>query len=471
MTYLSLGRLQLELRRRPDSARPGAAPARKRAGSGRPTGTNVAREAPGGYLGRRLAVVFLVLVAFAVGGAPVTTASTSGGSGSVIKIGAIYPLKVGGAPAAQEFDGVQTAFRLVNKLGGINGRKARLILKNVDANNGPNAVFALAHEHVTAIIGSESSLVGIPVSQAAQAAHVVYLEAGAVATMLTAKGQPDVFRTVVTGQTLGRSAADFAAHAIAPRVDVPVRKLRVAVVYINDVYGASVGRAQVAETHRLGMKLVGVFRYQEPGANMAQIVADVKRSRPNVVLVAAYLQDGIEFRLQTLRQHLRVDAMIGTSSSFCMPAFGNALGWKAVGLFAADKPDTTVNPRALDPAARALRTRAESLYHKLFRQTMTGPSVAGFVAGWVLLHQVLPHASSLQAAAVRKAFLSLNLPYGSEINGAGVYFARPGAGDGGQNLRATSVIWQWLHPRRASIVYPPGFADSSPRFIPLPAHP
>lgn len=388
-----------------------------------------------------------------------------------LKIGAIYPLSAGGPPAVQEYDGFRTALRLVNQAGGVRGRRVQLITKNVNGNNATAAVFALKRRHVAAIVGSESSLVGIPVSKAAQSANMIYLEAGAVATMLTERGQPDVFRTVVTGQTLGRSAAEFAARVIAPRLHLLPHRLRVAVVYIDDVYGSSVGRAQIAETHRTGMNLVGVFPYQTPGVNMPALVSRVKRTHPDVILVAAYLHDGKKFRLQTIKQHLRVDAMIGTSSSFCMPAFGKVLGWKAVGLFAADKPDTGVNPKALDPGARALRSRARALYHRAFGGAMTGPSVAGFVAGWVLLRTVLPAAKSMTTSAIRRAFLSTNLPLDTEINGAGVYFARPNTWDAGQNIRATSVIWQWQHPGRASIVYPPGFADSSPRYIPLPAHP
>ena len=389
-----------------------------------------------------------------------------------LTIGAVYPLTTGGPPAQQEYHGFETAVHLVNARGGVRGRQVRVILRSVvSGDQAPAAVFVLAKQHVSVIVGSESSLVGIPASEAAQAAHVVYLEGGAVATKMTIRGQPDVFRTVVTGQTLGRSAADFAARVIAPRVHLSPRRLRIAVVYIDDVYGSSVAEAQIAETRHLGMNLVGVFRYQMPGANFRQLVTNLKRSRPDVVLVAAYIPDAKEFRIETLRQHLRVDAMIGTSSSFCMPAFGKTLGWKAVGLFAADKPDASINPRALDPAARQLRQTATGLYDKSFGGSMTGPAVAGFVAGWVLLRQVLPFAKTYSTTSIRRAFVSVNLPRGSEINGSGIYFARPSAGDAGQNLRATSVVWQWQSPGKATIVYPAGFARGVPRFIPLPAHP
>lgn len=412
-----------------------------------------------------------VVVAAIAGIILMGTMGTHATNHAPIQIGAIYPLR-SGPPAVQEYEGFRTAVQMVNAHGGVRGHRVTILIKKVlNGDQAPDAVSELVNHRVPVIVGSESSLVGLPASEAAQAAHTIYLEGGAVATMLTMKGQPDVFRTVTTGQTLGRSAANFAASVIAPRLHLSAHRLRVAVVGIQDVYGNSVAAAQIAETHKLGMKLVGVFRYQMPGANFVPLVAALKRSRPNIVLVAAYIPDALAFRRETLRQHLRVAAMIGTSSSFCMPAFGKTLGWKAVGLFAADKPDFSINPAALDPAARRLRSQVEALYARNYRMSMTGPAIAGFVGGWVLLHDVLPHARTLTTGAIRRAFLSVNLPYRSEINGAGVFFARPSASDAGQNLRATSVIWQWQRPGKATIVCPSQFARGSVRFVPLPQHP
>jgi branched-chain amino acid transport system substrate-binding protein len=99
---------------------------------------------------------------------------------------------------------------------------------------------------------------------------------------------------------------------------------------------------------------------------------------------------------------------------------------------------------------------------------MSAPAVAGFVAGWVLFHDVLPHARSLSPADIRAAALAVNLPYGTEINGAGVRFAGPSAPDAGQNLRAISVIWQWQRPGHARVVYPPAYATAAPLWVPLP---
>ncbi len=419
---------------------------------------------------RRVSLVSAMLAAVMVAGVfPARGQAAPAHSSTPITLGAIYPLHLG-SPPREEYDGLRTAVEMVNAAGGVNGRQVRLDLtvpaRREDA---PAAVTTLVRDHVSAIVGSSESLIALPASDAAQAAGMIYWESGAVATMLTVPGHPDIFRTVTTGQTLGRSAADFAARTIAPRLHIPLRRLRVAIVAVRDVYGLSVSAAQAAETRRLGMRLVSYQEYSyRPGMSFTGIVHTLADAHPNVVLVAAYLQDAIAFRRETLRQHLRVGAMIGTSSSFCMPEFGQTLGKDAVGLFASDKPDMNINPRALSPAANRLRLKANAIYRRAYGADMTSPAVAGFVAGWVLLHNVLPHAPSLTAAAIRRAALSVNLPFGSEINGAGVRFAAPGQPDEGQNLRATSVVWQWQRPGHAAVVYPAAYATGTPRWIPLP---
>jgi branched-chain amino acid transport system substrate-binding protein len=240
------------------------------------------------------------------------------------------------------------------------------------------------------------------------------------------------------------------------------------VVYEDDVYGSSVGRAMVAETRAQGFHLAGVLTYDPYALHMRTLVHRLKALRPDAVLVAGYVQDAIAFRRETLRQHLHPAVMIGTSSAFCMQAFGDTLGKNALGLFASDKPNATVNPSALRPSARRLLAQATAAYRRSYHAAMTAPALAGFVAGWVLFHDVLPHARALDPSDVRAAALHVNLPYGSEINGAGVRFAPPGAPDEGQNLRAISVIWQWQQPGYEWIVYPRAFATARPMMIPLP---
>jgi hypothetical protein len=142
-----------------------------------------------------------------------------------------------------------------------------------------------------------------------------------------------------------------------------------------------------------------------------------------------------------------------------MPEFGRRLGAGALGVYAADKPDQNVSPTALSPAARTLLAQAE----KQYGSTMEIPTVAGFVGGWVLFHDVLARVhGTVTSAALRQAALSLDIPDGNEINGAGVEFGEPGSADQGQNLRAASMVAEWQGVGLMRVVYPPAYATGAP---------
>ena len=388
----------------------------------------------------------------------------------VIRIGAIYPLSGSQASGGhEEYHGMQVAARMVNQLGGIQGKRITFVTTDApSADAAPSAIDGLKRQGVQVVVGSYGSTISLPASAESQHDKLIFWESGAVATMITERGYPNVFRTVTTGNSLGRAAARYAATVVAPRVHMAPAQLRASVVYANDVYASSVGSAMTAETRSLGFRLAGVFTYDPYHTDFPRLVSRLKSERADVVLVAGYVQDAIAFRRETLRQHLHPAAMIGTSSAFCMHAFGDTLGRDALGLFASDKPDASFSTTALQPAARQLRAAATAAYRRQYGVDMTAPAVAGFVAGWILFHNVLPQARSLDPAAVRAAALRVDLPYGSQINGAGVRFAHPGAPDQGQNLRAISVIWQWQRPGHEVVVYPPSYATAQPRWVPLP---
>ncbi len=417
---------------------------------------------------RNYLVAGLAAVAFALSSSLGVAAPAH--SRTPIQIGALYPLTGSqGSGGREEYHGLQIAARLVNAAGGVAGHPISFITANTpSADAAPAAVDSLKRKGVHIIAGSYGSTISVPASAEAQRNNLIYWESGAVATMITEHGYPNVFRTVTTGNSLGRAAARYAATVIAPRLHMHPSALRTVIVYVNDVYGSSVGTAMADQARSEGFDIKAVLSYNPYHVNLRALVASMKPMRPDIVLVATYVQDAITFRREVLRQGIHPAAMVGTSSAFCMHAFGDTLGRQALGLFASDKPDATFSANALLPAARALRARATAAYQKAYGVPMTASAVAGFVAGWVLFHEVLPHARSLAPADIRAAALAVNLPNGSEINGAGVLFARSGAPDEGQNLRAISVIWQWQRPGHEVIVYPASYATTHPLWIPLP---
>ena len=178
----------------------------------------------------------------------------------------------------------------------------------------------------------------------------------------------------------------------------------------------------------------------------------------------SYLNDGVAIWQAVLRNHVALKAAIGTSSAFCMPAFGQLLGAGSIGVYAADKPDADISMAALSPVGQTLIAKAQSMYAKdNGGAPMDIPAVAGFVGGWTLFNAVLPKLSgAINAETIRSAALGVDVPIGDSINGGGVKFGADGSLDEGQNTRAAAVIGQWQAVGMMKVVYPAAYATGTP---------
>jgi ABC-type branched-subunit amino acid transport system substrate-binding protein len=193
-----------------------------------------------------------------------------------------------------------------------------------------------------------------------------------------------------------------------------------------------------------------------------KLVRDIARARPDVLFVSAYLDDGIALRRAIVRRHLPLLANIGTSSSFCMSDFGEALGKGAVGLFASDKPAAgALNLTGLSPDARRILVAARRAFRSRYHETMSAPALAGFSAAWALLKDVMPRASTLTPDGVAAAARQMHLPKGALPNGSGLQFGALGGPDASNNVSAESVIWEWTGVGHRSIVWPPRYATTN----------
>ena len=116
-----------------------------------------------------------------------------------------------------------------------------------------------------------------------------------------------------------------------------------------------------------------------------------------------------------------------------------------MGLFASDKPDgDALNASGLTPAGEALLERARAAYRAKYHNEMSAAALAGFSGAWALFHTVMPAASEMTPKALATAALRARIPPGGLPNGGGLLFGAPGTIDPGGNLRAASVIWEWL---------------------------
>ena len=445
-----------------------------------------------------------------------------------ILVGAVFPLSGNAAGlAGEELRGVQLAADLVNADGGVGGRRIELDVHDLaSGEQAPAVMAALRADGVTTVIGAYSSDLSVPASAAAAAEGLVYWEAGAVADRLTGRGLPLVFRVGASGTNLGTSSAAFAVGQLAPRLGRTPAELRVAIVNAQDDYATSVADAAALTVTAAGAPIVARLSYDLVVPGFADLVTTLAAARPDVLILASHIPDGIAFRQAMLAAGLHVGALIGTTMAECDPDFAGALGADAVGVFASDRPVGGFRPGALDPAARAVYDRFATAWARATTaaqvrtnaghnatlgwkaagpstewtdagagtypgaagpattgavttgSTITGPpsalpwngpteeGISGFTAAWALFHDVLPSAVGGGAEAIAAAARTVDLPEGSLPNGAGLRFSSDPA-TLGQNVRAAAVIWQWQAVRSYTYVWPPTYATGTVVDVPL----
>ncbi len=398
-----------------------------------------------------------------------TSCGTVPAAGGTIKVGAVFPLSGPQAPLArQEYLGAQIARDLVNADGGAQRRRIELISRGITAPGEAEArVAELQASGARSVLGAYSSALSMPISEAAQADGLLYWEAGAVADQLTGRGYPFVFRVGATGGNLGAMSSHFAASVLAGKLGQPASALRVAVVHNTDGYPTVVADAAVAQARKEQMQVVANLVYDARIPDWGTVLASIRSSNPDILMLSSYIDDGVRFRRAMLASGLHVKALIGTTMAQCVPDFGIMLGADAIGVFASDRPPHGFNPQALNPTGLAVYNRFASAYRRATGTEPTEESLAGFSAAWTLFHYVMGSARDGSATSLASAARAIDLPAGTLANGAGVRFAQTSDAMG-QNLRAASVVWQWQGVRQSVTVYPPVFATGTAAFIPLP---
>ena len=426
-----------------------------------------------------------------------------------IRIGAVFPITGAAASlAGPELAGVRIAADQVNADGGIGGRKIELVVRDLPSRADADKVMQdLRASGVRLVIGAYSSDLSIAASEAADKAGLLYWEAGAVADRLTGRGLPLVFRVGASGSNLGANSSNFAATELASRLGKPVSELRVGIAVADDDYARSVADAAESTARERGMPVVIRRSYNLNVPDWPSVMADLAAARPDVLILASHIPDGIAFRQAMLTAGLKVGALIGSTMAECDPDFAGELGADAIGVFASDRPTAGFQASALAPEAAAAYARFAADWaaaskaaaggaggsagdgdggygardYGTAEYTIHGPAedptaeqdeeaLAGYSAGWALFRHVLPGAAAkggaLDPDAVASAARAVDLPEGSLPNGAGLRFSNDSARLG-QNERAAAVIWQWQAVRTYAFVWPPTYATGSIDFVPL----
>jgi len=402
----------------------------------------------------RIAIIAALLV--------LTAGTVTGAAENAILIGAVYPTGgPQGVPGAglDEFHGLLLAAAYANDHGGVRGRPIRIQLSAANSPDAaPGAVEQLAESGVATIVGTYGSTIARPAAETAAHLGLVYWETGAVGDMgRDAAPGRSFFRVAASGAALGRDAVAFVRDQLARRTH-HAGPLRYTIAYVDDEFGRSEAHGEAAEIRRSHLLLAAVLPYNLRHANVDGLAARIAQAHTDVLIVAAYMDDAVALRLTILRAGVPLLVNIGGCSAYIMPEFGRRLGPSAVGIFSSDKTGDLLPARAMVPDAANELTWARTEFQRRYGHPLWEPGLSGFAGGIALFQHVLPNAHDLGPAAISAAASQSALPMGTLPNGSGLAFGPPDSPSAGENLRAASVIWEWIAPNTRALVWPPAFA-------------
>jgi Periplasmic binding protein len=402
----------------------------------------------------RIAIITVLLV--------LAAGAATGAAGNAILIGAVYPTGgpqgVSGA-GIDEFHGLLLAAAYANDHGGVRGLPIRIQLSAANSPDAaPGAVEQLADSGATAIVGTYGSTIARPAAETAAHLGLIYWETGAVGEMGrdVAPGK-SFFRVAASGAALGRDAVAFVRDQLTRRAH-HAGALRYTIAYVDDEFGRAEAQGEAAEIRRSHLSLAALLPYSLRYADFDGLAARIAQAHTDVLIVAAYLEDAVALRQAILRDHVPLMVNIGGCSAYIMPEFGRRLGPAAVGIFSSDKTGDLLPLRVLAPEAAQELTWARIEFQRKYGHPLWEPGLSGFAGGVALFRDVLPQAHDLGPAAIRAAVSQSAVPMGGLPNGSGLAFGAPESPSAGENLRAASVIWEWIAPNTRALVWPPEFA-------------
>lgn len=198
-----------------------------------------------------------------------------------IAIGAIFPLSTGAGRIGQmKKEGADLAVEHLNAAGGVNGRPLRIVY--ADSRNSTTEALTAFTKLVTVdkvpLVMSAMSQVSLSLAPVADRRQVV-LFANASHPDLCRKS-PFVFRNLPSTARCAGAIAEAAVREL--KLD------RVAVLYLNDDYGAEARRIFVERFESLGGEIVGEDSFERAGTDFRAALQKLARREPDGWWIPGY---------------------------------------------------------------------------------------------------------------------------------------------------------------------------------------
>jgi len=393
------------------------------------------------------------------------------GQPKVIKVGVILPLTGRLAETGEDLKrGIEFAVYQINSMGGVkNCGGAKIVVVWGDSQARPERGAAeaerlIVEEHVVALVGAYQSAVTKTASEVAERYRVPFLNPDSTSPTLTERGYKWFFRITPHDGMFVKQQVEF-VNWLNKRCGGCIK--RIAIIHEDSEWGTNVARLWEKEFSAAGYEIVDVISYHAPTVTSFDAeVERLKRSKPDLLLVASYVHDALLLMKTIKAKKLYVKAILAQDAGFVSPAYVSQVGDAGWFVFSRE----VFNWDLVQKMPRLKEVEEE--YRRMYGVSLNGNSARDYTGMWVLYYaleeacKIVKPWEDLQKfrEALRDALANLYIPGDKLIMPwKGVKFDEKG-----QNILGQGIIVQMMEDGKYYTVYPPEYATREPVF-PMPS--
>jgi branched-chain amino acid transport system substrate-binding protein len=427
-----------------------------------------------GRIGRLVGAALAALAALGL-------ASAAEAQQKKIKIGVVYDLTgpFAGGGSELQYTGAKIMIDYFIKQGGVEGYQIEPVY--ADAQSKPDvaineATRLVEQEKVDMLLGFYASAECVPAAaKVEQLKKFMWITTCISTAVLENRHLHYVFRPQTSGQLYGQQATDMLAFYSKGKFGKEPKDMRLAIIHEDGAYGVDVAKGDEIGAKKHGFNVVLNEGYSVSAPDLSALVTKLKRAKPDVILHTGYNPDITLLLRQAREQGLKFGALIGQGAGYGVyDKLKDSLGADSNYIFNIDPISIWLtNPKSLDPKLPPMIKYVGDEFDKLKPGTPIRSAHIGMAASntYLFFNEVLPRAikkyGGVDAEALRKAAMDVDLPEGGTMLGFGVKFFGEDSPLAGQNERAFPVIIQYVDGKSV-VVWPKSQAQAEP-VLPLPA--
>ncbi len=421
-------------------------------------------------IARNVAIaVIVIVVVVGLLAAAVLLRQRGGGEVTEIKVGVILPLSGKLAETGADLrDGIEFAVDQINSQGGVKacGGVPITVVWGDSAGKpetgASEAERLITQEKVVALVGAYQSAVTKTASEVAERYHVPFVNPDSTSPALTQRGYKWFFRVTPHDAMFAAQQVEF-VNWLNQKFGNQIKT--VAIIHEDSEWGSKVAEAWQQAFTQAGYQVVKVVKYHAATVtSLDSEVAALKAANPDLLLVAAYVQDAILLVRTMKAQNFAPKAVLAQDAGFITPSYKEQVGADGWYIFSRE----VFNWDLLEKISRL--KEVNDAYKAKYGKDLNGNSARDYTGMWVLyyaLEEACKKAkpSDLDAfrSALRDALANLNIPGDKLIMPwRGVKFDA-----NGQNTLGQGIVVQMMEDGKYYTVYPEEFATKEPVF-PMP---